>query len=159
MPKPELDLATLVKHVGLKGISFFEINAKRDDVPQLEEPADADGDEVKSLQYLQTAHADDNAGFRIRIRTEIVLPDGGVTVDAAVEYSLRDDYRAADISQDLMLEFTNDVAVMQLLPFLRQAVADVTQRVFGAPLLMPMLQRGDMVFRVERRASDVSAST
>lgn len=44
------------------------------------------------------------------------------------------------------LDYSNDVAVVALLPYLRQAIADLTQRVFGSPLLMPALQRGAVTF-------------
>lgn len=47
-----------------------------------------------------------------------------------------------------MQEFVNNVAIMHILPYARQSIADLTQRVFSAPLLMPIMQRGELQFQV-----------
>ena len=44
--------------------------------------------------------------------------------------------------------YANEVAVMALVPYARQAVADVTLRVFEASVLMPSFQRGELRFGV-----------
>lgn len=48
----------------------------------------------------------------------------------------------------LLTQFANEVAVMVLLPYLREGLADVTRRVWGSTLLVPMMQRGQLAFSV-----------
>lgn len=57
--------------------------------------------------------------------------DGPVEVDAA-----------------LVSEFATQVAFMQLFPFLRQTIHQLTTQV-GAPFLPPIMQRGDVEFTFE----------
>lgn len=158
MSSADLDLATLVGKVALQSVSFFEVSAVRteaesdeDDHAEFESTADdAEGSGAKSVQYLQTARRDDDLGFRVRLRTEISLSNGSTTVDAAAEYEI-DNGLASNISDEVMMEFANEVAIMQLVPYIRQAVADATQRVFGTPLLLPMLQRGELSFTLQHK--------
>jgi hypothetical protein len=147
MANPELDLPTLVQHVALGNVRFFELSARLvdTDVPESQDDADEEAESIDSTQFLQTDRRDDDGGFRIRVKAVVDVPGGQVIADAGVEYEIHD-YKASDISASVMLDFANDIAVMQLIPFLRHAIADLSQQVFGAPLLLPMLQRGDMHF-------------
>lgn len=51
-----------------------------------------------------------------------------------------------EIPEDVRLEFANLVGIMALLPFMREAVADMTRKVVGHPVIMPMIKTGDIRF-------------
>lgn len=89
----------------------------------------------------------DQERFRVRLKVEIVAGFGDVTAEASAEYR-RAGFPVEDLTDAVLLEYANNVAVMALLPYLRQAIADMTQRVFGSPLLMPVLQRGAVSFSI-----------
>jgi len=140
-----------VDDVQLGSISYFEISALRNDLINVIDPTE-DGSVTITPQYtLQTAHRDDDRGFRVRIRSDIETSVGTIKVDVAADYVLTN-LHAAEISPGLMIEFVNEVAVMVLLPYLRQSIADVSQRVFGASLTMPIYKRGEVSF-VEEASS------
>lgn len=141
MPDP-VSIQQLVADVSLASISFIELGAARDPSGAVPDGGEAS---VEPVHRLQTAFQDDLQGFRVRVRTEIELPIGSIVVDVAAEYSL-DTVAGSSIDQALLLEFVNEVAVMHLVPYIREGLADITRRVFGAGLLMPIMQRGEMNF-------------
>lgn len=149
----------LVEDVEILAITFLEIAARRieqgdEDTESDLDDADDEGDQIQPSHLLQTGHRKDDHGFRIRVRTEIPLKRGNVVSDIAVEYELSS-LLASELSEELMLEFVNRVGVMALIPYLRQSVADVTQRVFGSPLTMPMIRAGDLQFGPDNQDADI----
>lgn len=71
-------------------------------------------------------------------QTELAARRGSGDVVESIPYS--------SIDEQTKIDFANDVAILAILPFTRQAIADITARVFGAALLMPIIQRGQLVF-------------
>ena len=145
MSDPEITIHDLIEDCQLDAVSFIEISAKQrfeklssSEVQQTEASIDP-------VHSLQLARSEDDGGFRIRVRTEIDTEPGLIVVDAAAEYSLAA-RPSSDYSAELLVEFANKVAVFALIPYIRQAIADVTQRVFGTSLLMPMIRRGELEF-------------
>lgn len=109
---------------------------------------------------LNTAFRDDLAGFRVILRTIIDVPIGRIECNTSAEYEM-EDLLADDVPDEAFGQFVNDVAVMHILPYTRQSIADITQRVFANALLMPIMQRGSIQFDVAEglraaRQSDVS---
>lgn len=146
MSEPTREVIALVNAVDLESISFLELSAKR-----LDEEATqslVDNDEAYDVQpdfTLQFARDLDQQKFRIRIKTVIQAQPGTVVIDAAADYSMSD-LELEDITEELMLEFANRVALMSIVPYLRQGLADMTQRVFGVPLTMPLYRSGELQF-------------
>jgi hypothetical protein len=144
--EPTREVIALVNAVDLESISFLELSAKR-----LDEEATqslVDNDEAYDVQpdfTLQFARDLDQQKFRIRIKTVIQAQPGTVVIDAAADYSMSD-LELEDITEELMLEFANRVALMSIVPYLRQGLADMTQRVFGVPLTMPLYRSGELQF-------------
>ncbi|GAA0422517.1 hypothetical protein [Leifsonia naganoensis] len=141
------DVGQLVEHAGLLGISIVKIAAERFDDVQPSEDF-----EIEPRYSLVFMLRDDAAGFRVRIETDIELPVGSVSCAVAAEYGL-EGLVVRKGSTVALQEFVNNVALMHVLPFTRQAIADVTQRVFNAPLLMPIIQRGAISFELETPAT------
>jgi hypothetical protein len=139
-------LEELVEFSDIESISYFEIAATRVESDELLEPGDHD-EQIQPTHLLQTAHRGSEDGFRVRIRTEIEVDVGSIVVDVAAEYTLVN-ATTAQITPELMVDFVNKVAVMTLVPYLRNAVADITLRVFGTALTMPIMRRGELEFEL-----------
>lgn len=86
--------------------------------------------------------------FAVKVRVAVEFSRGSAAVEWRAVY--RHD-GAEPPAIELLTAFTNEVALMALIPYLRQSLADVTARVFGMPLTMPMFARGDISFRVPRQ--------
>lgn len=141
------ELLELVRCAELVGIEYHELSAKRVPAPS-QERDEEDGEEHIAPEYgLAVDIARDLSKFRLRLRIELNPVGGHVVTEAAAEY-LVGEFPAESIKMPLLIEYANEVGVMALLPYLRQAIADLTLRVFGDPVLMPVLPRGSVAFAV-----------
>lgn len=137
-----VDVHRLVEASSLLSVEVFKLSAER----QLDvEPTD--DFEIDPSYLLTTDFRDDGAGFRIRLLTDIETPIGTISCGVLAEYA-HDGVRLGPESSEALNEFVNGVALMHIIPYVRQAIADVTLRVYQSPLLMPILQRGQMTFDV-----------
>lgn len=134
------ELADALQSVRLKAITFARISAER--APSSTAPVPpADPSPEYSLKLAPI-----DGGIRVFLRCEIDLPEGRVSAEPVADFDAPDELVA---SEALRLQFANEVAVMVLLPYVRQAVQDITQRVFGQALLMDIVVRGQLVFGME----------
>ncbi|ASR55528.1 hypothetical protein [Cellulomonas sp. PSBB021] len=141
MAEPSADVRALVPLALLDELTFVELHAvRRLDV------AAPDDVEITPQYTLDAGTSDDATRFRIVLSVALDLGVGDVRVAVAAYYTAQDG--APTLSQALVVEYANEVGVMTMLPFLRQGIADVTQRVFGTPLLMPVMPRGSLAFPV-----------
>lgn len=136
------DVQQLVEKASLTTIAATRLICERNLAIEPSEDA-----EISPEYSLNLATSDDARGFRVLLRTEIDVTIGRIGCDVAAEYELEGLQLGRD-SSGAMQEFVNNVALMHLLPFVRQSIADLTQRVFSAPLIMPMMQRGEMEFEI-----------
>lgn len=143
MAEETLTLEALVQMVEISALRYFEISARRKEDATEEELANQG--ELTPQHLLNTVRAEDGTGFRIRIPTEIEAAVGAIVADVGIEY-LISGADSREISEPMLLDFVNNVAAMTLIPFIRQAIADVSQRVFDSPLMMPITQRGEISF-------------
>lgn len=137
------DLSLLVTSAQLVHIGFHEISAKRAAIV-----LPTEGKVTVAPTWSIEVQGSERQ-FRVVIGTSISTPVGAITTTSFAEYTVSDE--APELTERLLAEYVNEVAVMQLMPFIRQAVADVTQRVFGSPLLLPIQQRGQLRFEVANR--------
>lgn len=144
MPEQEPSIHDLLDDAVLNELIFFELTA-RQPVATPEVGSDSTEIDVSPAYELSFSTSEQKKAFRVRLRTTLELGDGEVIVDGAIEYVLKES-ETSDYSQDVLLEFAQDVGLMALLPFVRQAIADLTQRVFGTALLMPVVRRGQFQF-------------
>jgi preprotein translocase subunit SecB len=129
----------LIEHSELRSIEHYEMSARRYDAP----PADDAPDNGQvNIVVQQRSDAD---SFGVRLNAKIVIPLGEVEVSVAGEYALLNP--AALTPRSLQL-FANEVAVMTVFPYLREAVASITGRVFQQQLHLPMISRGQIVVDV-----------
>ncbi len=143
------EVGQLVESASLLTIEVFRLGADRN----LDAQPSAEGVEIAPKYTLDIDIRDDRSGFRIRLMTEINTPFGDIECGAYAEY----EHPGVVLGQESSVaasEFVNNVALMHLLPFVRQSIADITQRVFTAPLLMPIIQRGELEFELEIRTPE-----
>lgn len=142
----QADIHALVAASQLEAISFLELSARRanEEAPH-DQVLEEESYDVDPEFTLEIGRGQNGDRFRIRIRTEIEATPGAITVDAAAEYALAD-LSLSDIPNEVMLDFVNRVAIFAVIPYLRQGIADMTQRVFGTPITMPMYRAGELFF-------------
>lgn len=139
-------LHDVVEIAELANVTHFELSAVREKAADPTGPAEPDGAELQVSQEMNYSARDDGQAFRVWLRSTVVAPGRGtVVVGVDGEWT----YESGDpdaISEPVMLEFINNVAVMVLLPFIRETVADLSRRVFGTGLLLRTWQRGEIIF-------------
>lgn len=154
-----VELQALVSDASLIGISTLEVSARRPANQQSPAP-EAEGetaDEGATLQITPTFSLTidtrkDDGGFRFRLRVEIDLNRGTAAVEVAAEYQYAH-FKHSELPKGVIEGFVNGVAVMALVPYARQHVADATLRVFGTPVTMPMFRQGELAFSFPREAA------
>lgn len=144
--EPSVLLVHLVESCDLDDITFLEISAKRTDRDLAELSEEDRTKPIAPSHSLGVDLVPEERRFRLRLGTDIVTVAGPISVVVAAEYDVDDGFDHHDLTMDLAIEFANNVGIMMMLPYLRQAIADVTQRVFGTPLQMPILPRGALTF-------------
>lgn len=142
MSTPEIvaSVSRLVEVADLESIETYRLVAERDIFAGGGEDIEIDPSYTLTVDFR-----DAGDGFRVRMVTDIETPLGAISCGVLGEYGIGD-ARFGPETSEALTEFINGVALMHLIPFARQSIADLTQRVFGAPLLMPMIQRGQITF-------------
>lgn len=132
----------LVNAASLVDITFLEISARR---IEGDEPVD-DVIPVTPEFEARVQVRDDDGGVSIRyhliLRLSLIL--GEARVHCVATYVLRDGFPTP--SRRVLNEYANDVAVMTMVPYVRQALHDVTAKTLSSPILMPIMRRSDLTF-------------
>lgn len=132
-------LIQLVQDTDLQSIEFHELYASRSFGGEYD--AEAEGNPNYEMT-MQTRTGDSDLGVRLAIR--VLTGQGNIRAVVAADYT----NRGQEPDGHVMQRFATEVGVMALVPYARQAVADLSQRVFGQSLLMPVVKREDV--RVEQ---------
>lgn len=144
------NLEALVGAAELVEVIAFELSVKRSEI---EPPSSAENPtqiQVQPTYNLATMSKQDNSGFLIKLAVEVNLPVGVLRCEVGAAYVLKADL-GFPLDADLLIEYSNEVAVMTLLPFVRQHIADLSQRALGFPLLMPIMARGTLHFSLNEQ--------
>lgn len=144
MSEHSKELLDLHQVAELTEITFEEISGKRTS------RRGAGGDdqiEVEPEYSLNVESREESPGFRIRLGIFVPLEIGEVRVTTVAYYDAEG--FDGELTLPLLIEYANEVAVMSMLPYLRHAIADLTQRIFGPPLVMPIVRRGELSFSVD----------
>lgn len=131
------ELQWLASHTNVASVELWELNAKR---------GNAEYEEPQLTLHLPTPANEDNCvTFQVGLRVAVSAEAGNAVVDTFGRFIV-DEIPHFELSQSLLTDYANKVAVMVLLPYARQSLADLTQRVFNAPVLMPIFPQGALVF-------------
>ncbi|WP_349865016.1 hypothetical protein [Leifsonia sp. WHRI 6310E] len=145
-----ITVVDLLNDVALENIEQTELAASRGDGK-----LGGDLPEAEPSYRLSIDGRDDDKAFRVGLRTEIQVGTGSIISEIRAEYLLGE-MRFSAVEDATRLEFANKIAIMAILPYTRQSIADITSRVFGAPLLMPIVQRGELEFEVPTPTEDMA---
>lgn len=135
------ELLNLIQAVELSEVGFNELAAKRWE--SLEDTVQSAPSFSFAIQFAEPPAK----AFKIVLRCQLQTEVGEVAVEPFAVYSCSEVAESIGLDDNLVTHFANEVAVMTLLPFVRQSIADVTQRVFDETLLMPVVARGQVEFK------------
>jgi len=138
------DVHAVIAASELRSIEYYEMSAKRYDVPQ-ELVETKDGQLRIAIQQRS-----DGESFGVRLNASLTMALGEANVSVAGEYALTEELKLTTRAVQL---FANEVGVMAVYPYLREAVASITGRVFKEPLHLQMISRGDIVTEVDARGA------
>lgn len=124
--------------VQIEGVQFFRLQAEvnEDNPSEVEIPG-----ELQPSYGLKLRHEGNELGIRVSVTLDAITSK--IVVDAAVNYSTAE---LVNMDEETFLDFANQVGVMAILPYLRQAIADLSQRVLGEVILMPVIPLGGLAF-------------
>lgn len=132
----------LMSRCTLSAIEYHELSAKWTGQRTDEELTDID-------VSINLQHRLSTETFGIRMTGEVNVPFGESRSVVAAVYS----YDGQVPELRTVLAFANEVAVMTLLPYLRESISTITAKVFGEPLLLPIIPRGELGFELDEMAT------
>ncbi len=127
----------LIQRSSLKAIEYHEVSARLTGSRTQDGPADAKAN-------INAQHRLDDEEFGIRLIGNITTEFGEVNVIVAVTYAYD-----GDLEPRTVLNFGNEVGIMTVFPYLREAISSITAKVFGEAILLPVLGRGAISFDVD----------
>lgn len=137
----------LLGRVELRGVRFHEYSASL----YQEQAKDVEKDAVNVSLELQ--HRIEDEGFAIRVKFTLRLEIGEVVVSVAADYGVSDG--GALVKRDVLM-FANEVALMTLFPYAREGISELTNKVMGSRVLLPITQRGEVAFDVDEGESEIN---
>lgn len=146
MPERSPHLLELNDHASLQDIYF-----QRELGHRLDKPRDEDGPLRFRLTVGRRTDTEARPEIQFRFMLEVCIEAvrGDVEVQSVAVYSIDKEFKGI-LSDAVLYEYANEVAVMALMPYVRQRVADVSGRVLGQTILLPILQRGQLHFGPDR---------
>ena len=130
-------LKDLIQRSTLSGIQFHELSARLTHLESGRPKATSEDAEVE-LSYQTRIGSSD---FGVRTQVQVASESGEATAIVAADYTLD---AGAPPAPETMELFASEVALMAPFPYLREGVSTATTRVFGHPVFLPMIQRGDV---------------
>lgn len=130
----------LISSARLSSVEVYELAARRTD------PAAADDVDDAGTVNIEVQSRVGDSEFGIRLVSTITSPSGEITASIAGEYELDG---SANPSPRTIQLFCNEVAIMTIYPYLREAVSSITAKVFGLPLYLPVVERGQISMEVD----------
>lgn len=137
------ELADMVAVATLADISFAEISARRVDGDVPSDGVIPVSPEFQTrVQVMRNDEAELVVQYHLVLTLDLIV--GNACVHCVATYLMPTDH--PEPSRRALAEFANGVAVMMMVPYVRQALHDVTTKTFPWPVLMPIMGRGDLVF-------------
>ncbi|GAA1933058.1 hypothetical protein GCM10009689_10750 [Brevibacterium antiquum] len=131
------EVRALVDQVQPESVEFHEVSARRFDSGPVGE-----GGEIS----IEVQIREGSEGFDVRLKATAEVAVGEAVVSVAGEYSVAE---GANPSSRTIKQFVNEVAVMTVLPYLREGMATITAKVFGTALYIPIIPRGDIAVKLD----------
>lgn len=135
--------ADLVDHFGSLFSEFYSSHDEGNDAGATDDDHEVHFDRREMLNITRD---ENGSAFTVRLRIEVNSDLGQVAADYAAFYELKQlTTTAAD--EDIMLYFANNVSIMALIPYLRNAISSLTLQLFGSALTLPVFKLGELEFQ------------
>lgn len=135
--KVDQKLHSLITRCSLSEIEYHGLSAKLN----TNSPSGVEDNEASYEMTVQTRLGDQEFGVQSDLLMESAR--GTVEVSAVAEYS----FTGEPPDEEVLGKFTAEIAILTLFPYLRQAVSDMSHRVFGEAVTLPILQLEDIQLR------------
>lgn len=146
------DIQDLVESVEMSDVQFYELSAKKN-----ESSDEIDEKEIDPTFLLQIGHPSDGIGVRLAV--EVSVSRGIVRADVGVIYATKTKDDHISVPEEIGLEFANRVGVLALIPYLRESVTNMSLRVLGKPINLPLFRAGQLTFQPSDYQSPATAGT
>lgn len=147
-------LADLVGVATLDDIRYFRVSAEEFEDHLDEDEVGVPSFDLRVRQFQGTGDDGSSGGDPIRLdfhlRVTAPIPDGTgeVVAEPVASYIFPADARHL-LTREGVNSFANEVAVMCLVPYAREAIASMALRGFRGTFIMPIIKRGDLEFDVD----------
>ncbi|MEO6987494.1 MAG: hypothetical protein ABI239_02495 [Aquihabitans sp.] len=135
----------LVAAVKLTDLDFSEVSARRREAGQ---GPNSDSTHVDDSELSVTA-------TRRPDRIEVLCSVDHTAADATYRVAVRGVFQASEpfeVADDVMTGFVQQVGVMALYPFLREAVRDLSAKIGAQPALMDLIRPGQIHLGLQGKA-------
>ena len=148
MPDSSLatDLRTLTKHLVIRDIRYNELRVKAEAIPE--------DDLVPPVFRLeiQIAHEPQEdepevLQAKVALNVELSVPEGRIAVEPVALFHVPTKYATA-LNPRALTAYVNETGIFHVLPFARQALLDMSSKVFQNPVLMPIFRPEDINFEL-----------
>lgn len=129
------ELQALADSIELLDVSYTRMSAVRENIQAPSQEIDL------KMSYRTETSADGTSTVTFQAQTEVDHPKGHLEVTVEAEYALPTSKAAWLENQELMLSFGSEVALFTLVPYLRQAISDMSSRVLRSTVTIPLFKR------------------
>lgn len=143
------DYAEFVQETDLVGISLVEFSAKRSGGVDLNGALDT----TLSLESAQRITAEE-LDYRFQFSCDIAQNDTDVATISATFVVSCANPRAAEIDEEFVLRFAQDVAVMAVYPYMRELAQSTAARLDLPNFTLNLVKRGELVIQHPDQAED-----
>lgn len=124
-------------------VEYYHLSATVDESGQ--QPDDDSEDDEQAQVHVATARRVGESGVDYRCRLTVQIRGAEIVVDGAILYRADSEI---EVARSVCEQFGDDIAVMALFPYLRQAVSDLADRI-GRTVTLPLVRRGQIRFSQE----------
>lgn len=139
-------LRVLNSHAQIVGVHYNELRAKSEEIgeDELGAPIFRLGVSIEDSPPEETP---DVLRFQVSLNVEVVIPHGTVCVEPVMTFQVPVEHAGA-VNSRSATAYVNDSGVVHILPFVRQALIDMSTRVLRSPVVMPIFGPDDLQFEL-----------
>lgn len=143
--KRPADVPALLQLLHIDSVEYYELSGKVKVGFDLVDDTEIGPEQEEQLQLnVGPALRLRRDGLDVRCRLTVQAPSGTIVADGAVFYN---SVEPIDVDHDIAVSFADNVGIMALIPYLRQAVDDLSMRLlFPSRIILPVLPRGAITF-------------
>ena len=139
MPRIIDSIEDAIASLSLLKVSFYEQSAKREEINPGQMTIVPTGDADANID-IELGYRTSESGIDYRCQLSVAFEGANIRVDAAASYRSKE---SVELSDEIIADFGDNVAIMMLLPYVRQAVSDLGSRI-GYEMTLPIIQRGEL---------------